>query len=295
MRPLLATLLLVLFPVRDAASAPPPFRPNLGPDLPGITVHCGEVTLLLRQASQWTPGRIDFRGTPMTTERSAYGTVFSFPDVGFIGTGHLENEPEDLKSLAFTLDGETIKEPGETLSGGHFRFVRESRIRNFGLRCEIEVRENRLYETSTVTTAEDAPLKLVYHFMHAWTPTVSAYLAGRDDAPGEHLAGPLADGEEVDRKFYLQQRVDWMAVYEPGSGQFAVSRLLEAPEKGGHLSMIWNVPGTYRKYYLRCFDNQVVPAGFEGTWRMVTAFGSSDPANWEAAARDLAETLRETR
>ena len=56
--------------------------------------------------------------------------------------------------------------------------------------------------------------------------------------------------------------VDWIAVHEPKSGQFAVSRLLAAPDEAQNVSMIWNVPGTYRKYYLKCFDGKTVPAGF---------------------------------
>lgn len=273
-------------------NAAEPFRPNLGPDLPRITVTCGEVTLLLRQQSQWTPGRIDFRGVPMTTEKSAYGTVFNFPEVGFIGTAHLENEPEELTSLSFELDGKTIAAPGESLSGKHFRFHRESRIRNFTLHCTIEIRDNRLYETTTVSNAEAVPLKLVYHFMHAWTPTVSAYLAGNDAAPDLRIGGPLTDGAEVTRLFYIKEPVDWMAVYEPGSKQFAVSRLLESPAAAKPVSMIWNVPGTYRKYYLKNFDNDIVPAGFKGTWRMVTAFGESEVGEWEDAAKGLAGALR---
>ena len=27
--------------------------------------------------------------------------------------------------------------------------------------------------------------------------------------------------------------------------------------------MLWNVPGTYRKYFLSNFNNQIVPAGFK--------------------------------
>jgi hypothetical protein len=270
-----------------------PFRPNLGPDLPRITVTFGEVTLLLRQQSQWTPGRIDFGGVPMTTEKSAYGTVFNFPEVGFIGTQHLENEPEVLTSLRFELDGKTIAAPGETLTGGHFLFHRESRIRNFTLHCTVEIRDNRLYETTTVSNAEAVPLKLVYHFMHAWTPTVSAYLAGKDSEPDVRIAGPLTDGAEVARLFYIKQPVDWMAVYEPGSRQFAVSRLLESPAAAKPVSMIWNVPGTYRKYYLKNFDNDTVPAGFNGTWRMVTAFGESEVGEWEAAAKEVAGVLKD--
>lgn len=286
-------LLGLLFPLTASPLfSAEPFRPNLGPDLPRITITCGEVTLLLRQQSQWTPGRIDFRGVPMTTEKSAYGTVFNFPEVGFIGTQHLENEPEELTSLTFELDGKTIESPGESLEGKRFRFHRESRIRNFTLACTIEVKDNRLYETTTVSTAEETPLKLVYHFMHAWTPTVSAYLAGNDDAPDTDVSGPLTDGADVARLFYIKQPVDWMAVYEPGSRQFAVSRLLEFPAEARPVSMIWNVPGTYRKYYLKNFDTLTVPAGFQGTWRMVTAFGESGVEDWESAARGVAGVLK---
>ncbi len=276
---------LAIFLFCAFASAKEPFKPNLGPDLPAITITCGDVTLLLRQATQWTAGRIDYRGAAMTTERSAYGTVFSFPDVGFIGTAHLENEPEKLQSLAFFVDGRQVETPTAELQGSTFRLERKSRIRAFDLTNIIEIKDNRLIETTTVQTDEAVPLKLVYHFMHAWTPSVSAFLTADD-------AGPLRDDAEVARKFYINKRVDWMSVYEPKSGQFGVSRLLEAPELGEHISTIWNVPGTYRKFYLKCFNNATVPAGFNGTWRMVTAFGSSTPDAWEQAARELATTLR---
>lgn len=268
-----------------------PFVPNLGPEHPTIEVRCGEVGLLLRRASQWTPGRIDFRGAPMTTERSAYGTVLSFPEIGFIGTAHLESEPEPLASLSFQLDGSPLAEPGPELAGERFRFVRESTIRDFRLRCEIELANGRVLETTTLRAEKDSPLKLLYHFMHAWTPTVDAYLAGRDDSPEELDRGTFADTEEEARKFHVRRRVDWIAVRDPASGQFAVSRLLAAPEQGGHVSMIWNVPGTYRKYYLKCFDNETVPAGFEGTWRMVTGFGKAPADAWEKAAQELARSL----
>lgn len=273
------------------ASAKEPFKPNLGPDLPTFTISCGEVTMLMRQVTQWTPGRIDYRGAAMTTERSAYGTVFSFPDVGFIGTAHLENEPEKLQSLAFYLDGKQIEVPTPAITGDSFRFERKSRIRSFDLSNIIVIKDNQISETTTVHTAEATPLKLVYHFMHAWAPTVSAFLAGNDAEPDKAISGPLRDDAEVVRKFYINQRVDWMAVYEPKSGQFAVSRLMQAPELGDHISTLWNVPGTYRKFYLKCFNNATVPAGFTGTWKMVTAFGSSAPDTWESAARKLAAAM----
>ncbi|HRQ87713.1 MAG TPA: hypothetical protein PLA50_02885 [Bacteroidia bacterium] len=265
-------------------------RAEPGPELPSITVRCGQTGLLLRKASQWTPGRIDFRDRAMTTEHSAYGTVFSFPGVGFIGTGHLENEPEPLVSLAFFLDGKEA-EPAAEMSGETFRFVRESTVRDFRLRCEVELRGDRLFETTTVRTGKEVPLTLVYHFMHAWNPTVSAFLAGSDAAPNEVEGGAFLDTEEATRKFHIQRRVDWIAVYDPTIGQFAVSRLLAAPEAAGNVSTIWNVPGTYRKYYLKCFEKRPVPTGFEETWRMVTGFGEADADSWEGKARELAAAL----
>lgn len=289
-RLVLAFLALLALPALSA----PPFKPNLGPDLPRITVSCGEVTMLLRQASQWTPGRLDFRSKAMTTESSAYGTVFSFPDVGFIGTGHLENEPEELLSLGFYLDGQKVETPTAEMKGKTFRLERKSRVRRlFDLTCVVEIKDDRLYETTTVHADSAVPLKLVYHFMHAWKPTVSAYAAGVDAEPGKIIAGPLHDGDDTARKFFIRQRVDWMAVHEPVSGQFGVSRLLAAPGPGKHVAMLWNVPGSYRKFYLMCFDKDTVPAGFTGTWRMVTAFGAGSAESWEGSARALAAELRD--
>lgn len=286
-----ASALLLAFSI-ECLPAAEGFPRGIGPDLPSITVSCRDVTLLLRQASQWTPGRIDFRGVAMTTERSAYGTVFSFPGTGFVGTAHLENEPENLQSLAFSLDGKPVETPAAQLEGRAFRFERRSRVRGFDLTCVTEIQNNQLHETTTVHAREAVALQLVYHFMHAWAPSVSAFLAGNDATRDQVISGPLHDGGDMARKFFINQRVDWTAVYEPKSGQFAVSRLLAAPEQGGHVSMIWNVPGSYRKFYLKCFENQTVPADFTGTWRMITAFDSGTPDNWKKTASALAARLR---
>lgn len=282
----LALLVSATSPLLRAAD----FRPNLGPDLPRITVTCGDVTVLLRQASQWTPGRFDYRGHAMTTEKSSYGTVFMFPEVGFIGTGHLENEPEELRSLAFFVNGKEIPEPVANLLGARFRFERVSRIREFTLSNTIKVENNRIYESAVVRAAKAVPLKLVYHFMHAWRPSATAYLAGVDG--GEESGGVFRNEEEA-KGFLVNREVDWVAVYDGPSETFAVSRLLEKPAQGGAMAKLWNVPGTYRKFYLQCFSNETVPAGFAGTWRMVTGFGKGEEGEWKAKAKGLAEELAE--
>lgn len=268
------------------------FVPKVGPDLKTITVTCGDITLLLRQNTQWTPGRFDFRGSPMTTERSAYGTVFMFPKIGFIGTGHFENEPEDLKSVSFSIDGKSIKTPTESLTGNQFTFNRNSQIRSFSLKNTIKIKENRIFETTTIATEEAVPLALVYNFMHAWTPSVSEYLAGSDDAEASELSELLPATEDANRKFHINKAVDWMAVFDPKSNQFAVSRLLQSPKEAAGISKIWNVKGAYRKFYHTSFQKKTVPAGFSGTWRMVTGFGAANAESWKSDARKLAAELR---
>ena len=291
MRPRFLVFLTFLSLHISVADGAEPFRPNLGPDLESILVKCGDVSILLRRNSQWTPGRFDFLGKAMTTEASAYGTVFSVPDVGFIGTRHLENEPEPLLSLKFYADGKELVDVDEELvAEKSFRFVRESEIRQFRLRCEWEIRDNQIIETSTVTTDNGGDLNYLYHFMHAWKASVSAYTAGVD---GEGIvdSGDLRD-TDGERRFVINRHVDWVGVYEPESGQFAVSRLLSEPEKGKSTSKIWKVPNAYRKYYLTCLSKTSVPAGYTGTWKMVTAFGKCQEDELEKKAVRLAESIR---
>jgi hypothetical protein len=83
-----------------------------------------------------------------------------------------------------------------------------------------------------------------------------------------------------------------MVVFEPKSGQFGVSRLLSAPALGGHIATIGNVPNSYRKFHVKCFNNASVTADFEGSWHMVTAFGASDAAGSEKAVLEVAEALK---
>ncbi len=268
----------------EALAQKEPFKPNLGPDLLRITVHAGEISLLLRQESQWTPGRIDYRKTPMTTEKSAYGTVFNFPEVGFIGTGHLENEPENLQSLSFFVDGKEIENPGETIQADRsFKLHRTSKIRDFDLESIIEIYDKKLYETATIRAHKDTPLMLVYHFMHAWKPEISEFYT---HSKGKKISGELNNLEENHRKFFINAPAPWTAVFDPTSNQFAVSKILATPALDGaaHSSKIWNVPDTYRKFYLTSFSNETVPAGFNGTWKMVTTFGRSVPENWKKNA-----------
>ena len=83
----------------------------------------------------------------MTTERSAYGTVFSFPGVGFIGTAHLENEPEQLQSTQWFMDTLAVDAANHMAATHKIRFLRKSKIRAFETTSEWLIQKDRLYET----------------------------------------------------------------------------------------------------------------------------------------------------
>lgn len=267
-----------------------PHVPPVGPEVEKITVISGDVGLLLRRGTQWTPGRLDYLGKPMTTERSAYGTVFKFPGVGFIGTGHFENEPEDLQSVRFFVEDEEVVTPTETLAAKTFRFERDSIIRGISLQNTIELKDNRIYETATVSSTDEVPLDLVYHFMHAWVPEMTHFAAGQSGQSARD-EGVFETTPETVGKFYVNAHVDWVAVFHAPSGRFAVSRLITSPEAAQETTQLWNRPPTYRKYYSRSFFNRSLPAGFRGTWKMVTGFGESPLDSWQAATERLASEL----
>jgi hypothetical protein len=261
-----------------------------GPWPASVTAACGDLTVRIDGPKMWTLSRIEYRGTRLGIEESAYGTVFNFPEVGFVGTGHRDGGVEQVHSVEFYLDGRRVDAPGPVLRGRSFRVEKRSHIRDLGLESVVSVESGRIHERTVIRADHAVPLRFGYHFMHAWTPTATAYLAGTD--AGEELGGDLLDAPEFERQFYINREMDWMAVYDGPSGNAIVSRLLERPARGGAAIKLRNCPRVNRTIYLQAFVDQTVPAGFEGTYAMVTGFFSAPAQEWRARARALAAELR---
>ncbi|MEO7651876.1 MAG: hypothetical protein ABIZ80_15540 [Bryobacteraceae bacterium] len=255
-----------------------------------VLVSCQDVTIRIDGPKLWTPSRIEYKGARMSTESSAYGTVAGFPNVGIIGSAHLDKGREEVLDLQFFVDGARILTPPDRLDCRSFKLVRKSRILGLDLESTVEVRENRLHETAVVHAAVETPLDFMYNFMHAWETATSSYLA--ETPGGEIVRGDLPDGKEFLRVFYVNREVQWIAIYNRSLRKGAVSRLVEKPAAGGAVAMLWNCPPAYRKFYLKSFVKQPVPAGFSGTYKMVTGFFDSAEEHWEAAARKVAAELK---
>jgi hypothetical protein len=254
-----------------------------------VTAACGGVTVRIDGPKMWTLSRIEFRGTRLGIEDSAYGTVLNFPEVGFVGSAHRDGGVEQAQEVEFFLDGRRLDAPGNTLTGRSFRVSKRSSIRDVALQTDVALGNDRIEERVVVRTEHAVPMRFGYHFMHAWTPSATAYAAGRAGEP--EVAGELRDDAEFNRQFYVNREMDWIAVYDGPSGKGAVSRLLERAPLGGAMMKLWNVPGVYRKFYLQSFTNQELPAGFSGTYVMRTGFFETGADEWRAAARELARAL----
>jgi hypothetical protein len=307
---LTATVIVTISASADESNA----STALGPV--ALKIGCGDVLLRIDGPLKWTINRIEYKGTPLAIENSAYGTVFLFPGIGFIGSGHLldhKDGAEDVLGIEMYLDNKKLSWPAEkTFSSKQLQFYLEpnrplpqpvelvkgkqfsqhklSRILDCNLDCIIKLRDNRLYEETTFSAQKQVPLDLVYNFMHAWIDTATAFLSGKD--AGDEVAGDLKDSKEVTNVQYINKEMDWMAVYDGPSGKGAVSRLLAKPQLGGAVMFIRNCPKIYRKFYLMSFTKETVPAGFTGTYRMVTTFFEAPSDKWQDSARKLAKELK---
>lgn len=280
-----------------------------------LKVVCGDILIRIDGPAKWTLNRLEYKKTPLWIENSACGTIFTFPGIGHIGTGHLvdcEDGAEDVLKLQLWLDGKEMSWPKdksflssklqlclngkplpasvETLTGENFKQHKISRILDIDVNCIIQLSENRLYEETTISTKKEIPLVQAYNLTHAWTATATAFLSGKDD--GEEISGELKDSNDAVNVQYINKDVDWVSIYDGPSGKGVVSRLLESPSTGGAISFIRNCPTYYRKYALISFTKETMPAGFKGTYKMVTGFFEASSENWQAEARKIAEELK---
>lgn len=257
-----------------------------------VTAHIGDVTVRIDGRKLWTLSRIEYKNSLLGVEHSAYGTVLNLKDVGFIGTAHKEVESEDVTDLRFFLDEKYLPSPPTVVQGNSFKVKRKSRIRSFQLDSLLEVRDNRIYQSVRLQTKAAVEMKVIYPFMYAWTPTATTYMFGADN--GARVEGVFAP-ENANQGQLFQSKMNWLAVYDKPTKKGAVSRLLTQHPAGGAHMLIVDAPKAYRKFYIMCFSEEEVPAGFDETYRIVTSFFEADNATWKSTANKLAQSLKRNR
>lgn len=247
------------------------------PDWPAsILADVGDLQVRFERRSFWTLYRIDYQGTRLCLDRfgSHYGTVANFAGTGFIGSGHTENEDEQLLALALTVDGQPCPTPAEAYTCQRIELHKQSRLRALAVDTVVTVADNRIVEDVHLRTEETAKFNLIYHFMHPWTTEMSDYLAELPD--GTPVRG-VFDG---DSKQKISQPVKWSAVYSQTLGKGAVTIVWDVPTDLPWQARYWDVPDRYRKHYLTTFMNAEVPIGRDLHYRVVTIPFAAPAADW---------------
>ena len=253
-----------------------------------IIARVGDLEVRFESRSFWTLYRVDYRGTRLGLDRwgSHYGSVVSFPGVGFIGSGHTENEDEQVLDLKLLVDGRPVDKPESTVSCREIQLQKRSRIRDIFLDTEIDVQGDRIIEDVRVRTDKPTPVNLIYHFMHPWTPTATEYCAELLD--GTHAGGAFTG----DRTQKIDQATRWSAIYDGPSGKGAVTCVLNAPSDDDWRTRYWDVPDRYRKHYLATFLSRTVPPGREFHYRVVTVPFEAASERWKEEAARVAGTYQ---
>ncbi|MCK5803298.1 MAG: hypothetical protein KAI66_10715, partial [Lentisphaeria bacterium] len=240
-----------------------------------ILADVGDLKIRFESRSFWTLYRFDYKGLRLCVDKfgSHYGNVGNFPGIGFVGSGHTENEDERVDSIELLADGVPQATPKPQYACGKISLRKTSRLRSLRLRTLVQVTPGGLLEDAVMTADKPTKLNLIYFFMHPWVTDMSHYLAELPD-------GSRVDGEFTDSKgMKISKPVKWSAVYSETLQAGAVTAVLAVPEGIKWDTRYWDQPNRYRKHYFAVFKGETVAMGKEYHFRVFTVpFTSSAEA-----------------
>ena len=263
-----------------------PYEPPTPTGWPNeILAHVGDLQIRFESRSFWTLYRIDYKGSRLCKDTfgSHYGSVANFPGVGFLGSGHTENEDEQITDLKLSVDGKPADRPERETRCQELCLEKTSRLRDLVLHTVVTVKDNRIVEDVHLKAEKPTPVNLIYHFMHPWVPTLTEYLAELPD--GTRVEGAFT-GDKTQK---IDKPTRWSAVYDAPTQKGAVTCVLEAPADDNWRTRYWDVPDVYRKHYFTTFLGKTVPADKEFHYRVVIQPFAAPQATWKAEAERVAK------
>lgn len=253
-------------------------------------VTVGDVMTRIDGPKMWTLSGIDYKGSVMASQESAYGTVFTIRNVGHLGTAHFldvpgkpgEIEKENVTSLKFFVDGKPVTDFSKAmeLSGQSFRMERTSDMRGEYLQSFISLRDDVLIETVHIRATQPMDLQKAHALMYAWTPAATVGVFGNADGIQRRVTF-LKEGTTIAEAI---KDTDWAAVYDPAAGKGSVFVVLKKPASDDVQFLLIDSPGIYRKIALYSLIDQILPVGWEGTYQSAVGFFSATEGEWEKKA-----------
>ncbi|MFA6176813.1 MAG: hypothetical protein WC765_09580 [Phycisphaerae bacterium] len=250
-----------------------------------VDVSCGKLEVRLGAATFWNMNRVVYDQLPISADltHAYWGTVFEFPEIGLIGSGHKDkdNTSEKIIDLRMIADGEPVSLQGVTgpkkIVCGEFRMEKRAQVRDIEFNYSLTIKNDQLTEVCTLKAARDTPLNLMYNFMHPWSDQMTDYyIQVNEGVPkqGKFLA---------DDKFPHQNPFIWVALYNANTGAGIVSKAAGEDVR----LFLWDRK-QYKKTYLCSFYRKTMPAGQEVSYKMTTDFFKSPQPDWPKVAEEKA-------
>jgi hypothetical protein len=281
---ILLTLTLIITAASILSAQCTKYDPNQWPA--DIIANVADLHVRFESRSFWTLYRINYKEKILGIDQfgSHYGTVARFPGIGFIGSGHRENEDERILSLQLKVDGKPVTKPAQRYDCKSIELLKTSRIKNLTFNTYIKVADNRIDEEVTLKALSATDVNSVIFFMHPWSTDFSDYAAFDTDPM---ITGKFADS----KKFMIEKPARMTSVYCEKLQMGVVEYLSKVPENVIFRTRYWDVPKRYRKHYLRAFINSTIPPDTEFTFHMTTVPFQSEPDNWLKNAKRTAASL----
>ena len=255
-----------------------------------VIVKAGDITVRLSKRTHWTLRRIDYKGVNLGKDnsKSYYGSVIKFPDIGFIGSGHNENEKEKVTSLNMKINGKTIISPQKTYDAHDFYLHRKSKIKDVNLDTCIEISNNTITETVVIQTEQNIPVDLVYNFMQPFVTKFSDY-AILDPNIEKH--GKFGNC----KKFIIKKPVRYTALYSQKLKKGIVNIIIDIPPREKWQNSYWDVPRVYRKHYFKTFIKSTIQKNKKYKYRMMTVPFCAENKNWQKKAKTILKSILDSK
>ena len=245
-----------------------------------LHIQCGDVGVFIAPQLFWNLNGITFGKRFIgRQDHGFYGTVIRY-DVGWVGTGHLENGiGETGVEVDFTRDGKVfIPSPEQSeIVCRTFTMTKKSTLHHAQLIYTLKVADGVISESVKLQMLKNQHLKIVYNFMHPWHDSFEDYRMRPAD--GSETSGNAPRSEKG--KMLLFEQPETATLYSK-SLQTALFSTVSAQNSAplGHW-LLWNRGEQDRKLYFRPLFEKTVSAGEVMQWQMKTTFRRMDFADWQ--------------
>ena len=252
-----------------------------------VEVRCGKLDVRLGASTFWNMNRVIYDELPVSVDlKGAYwGTVFEFPEIGFIGSGHKDKGlSEKVIEIKMFSDGKYIYPEdvakSEKIQCAEFKMEKQAQIKDIVFNYSLIIKDDRITEICTLKALKASPLKLMYNFMHPWSEEMTDYYIQVRD--GESKQGVF----KTDNKFPHEGKFIWVALYNASNNAGVVSKCTGDEA----LLFLWDRK-QYKKTYMCSFLRKTMNDGQETYYKMITDFFKSPSSDWIKTAKDTVNKI----